>query len=62
MYVYMHLGREPVHLEQLLAWTAYPAGMLMNLLLQLEIKGYACQNPQNYYRKTRLVPPDICVK
>ena len=60
--VYMHLGREPVHLEQLLAWTAYPAGMLMNLLLQLEIKGYACQNPQNYYRKTRLVPPDICVK
>lgn len=58
--VYSLLDREAVHLEQLLLRTGYPAGDLMHILLELEIKGYVCQNPQNYYRKSVLVPPEIC--
>ena len=55
--VYCCLNKEPMHMEQLLFRTGYPAGSLTHILLQLEIKGYACQNPQNYYRKTCLMPP-----
>lgn len=60
--VYDHLDKEPAHMEQLLLRTGYPAGTLMHTLLQLEIKGYACQEPRNYYRKSRLLPPKLCVK
>lgn len=58
--VYNWLEKEPVHIEWLLSKTGYPAGDLMYVLLQLEIKGYICQNPQNYYRKSRLLPPETC--
>lgn len=60
--VYSVLSREPSHMETLLEQTGYPAGTLFQLLLQLEIKGYACQNPRNYYRRTTLVPPGGHVK
>ncbi len=58
--VYSCLEKEPIHLELLLLKTGYPSGDLIHTLLLLEIKGYVCQNPQNYYRKTRLIPPSDC--
>ncbi len=60
--VYSELNKQAVHFEQLLIKTGYPAGDLMHTLLMLEMKGYANQGPQNYYRKSRLIPPEICTK
>lgn len=57
--IYSCMEKEPVHIEELLVRTGYPVGTLMHILLQLEIKGYACQNPRNYYRKTRLIPSGV---
>ena len=56
--VYEAVGREPVHLEELLSVTSYPSGDLAAALLWLEINGYILQDPKNYYRRTRLIPPE----
>lgn len=47
--VYRAIGNENVHIDDLVRKTAFNAGRVASILLQLELKGVVMQSPGNYF-------------